>query len=139
MQFAASTGISSLMRSLILLPVLLAPNSVCAQSWTPDVAIISKLETGIKPSDRPLRYSPGHLPVVGQYARYYFGYKANNHRMISGEFVFPFGTKMKPAGIYMVGSERGFPTIFDGGCSVIHVVYDVEEVRMVSLQCNGVA
>ncbi len=59
--------------------------------------------------------------------------------MISGELVLPFGSKMKSAGIYIVSSKREFPTIFDGGCSVMHVVYDVEAGRVVSLQCNGIA
>jgi hypothetical protein len=119
--------------------VLLVSNAGCSQSWAPDAGIISKVESSIKPSDIPLRYSPGHPPVIGQYARYYFGYMANNHRMIRGELVLPFGSKMKPAGIYVVDSQREFPTIFDGGCSVMHVVYDVDAGRLVSLQCNGVA
>jgi hypothetical protein len=109
-----------------------------AQDWTPDAAIISKLESDIKRSDIPLRYLSGHPPIIAQYARYYFGYKADNHRMIRGELILPFGSKMKPAGIYVVGSQREFPTIFDGGCAVMQVVYDVEAGRMVSLQCNGV-
>ena len=102
-----------------------------------DAAIISKLESNIKPSDIPLRYLPAHPPIIAQYARYYFGYKADNHRMIRGELILPFRSKMKPAGIYVVGSQREFPTIFDGGCAVIHVVYDVEAGHMISLQCNG--
>lgn len=59
--------------------------------------------------------------------------------MIGGEFVLPVGPDMKPAGIYTVSSRKGSPTIFDGGCSVMRVTYDVEEDQIVSLQCkNGV-
>jgi hypothetical protein len=57
--------------------------------------------------------------------------------MIRGELALPIGSKMKPAGTYVVGSKREFPMIFDGGCAVMHIVYDVEVSRLVSLQCNG--
>ena len=59
--------------------------------------------------------------------------------MISGELVLPFGTRMKPAGIYIVEDENEFPTIFDGGCAVMRVVFDVEANHVVSLKCNGLA
>ncbi len=111
----------------------------CAQSWTPDAAIISKVELGIRLSDIPPQYSPENPPIIAQYARYYVGYKANNHRMISGEFVLSMGSKSKPAGIYIVSSKIEFPTIFDGGCSVLHIIYDVDEAHLVSLKCNGFA
>jgi hypothetical protein len=137
MRIAALVDLCFSKRSLILLPVLLASSAGCAQSWTPDAAIISRLESSIKPGDIPLRYSPGHPPVIDQYARYYFGYMANNHKMIRSKFVLPFHSKMKPAGVYMVGSEREFPIVFDGGCGVMHVVYDVDASLVVSLRCNG--
>jgi hypothetical protein len=108
------------------------------QSWTPDAATISKLESNIKPGDIP-KFSNGHRPIVTEYARYYAPYTAGNHRMIRGELVRPMASNMKPAGIYVVGSEKDFPLIFDGGCSIVIVVYDVETARVVSLKCNGYA
>ena len=75
--------------------------------------------------------------MIAQYARYYFAYKANNRRMIRGELVRPFGPKMKPPGIYVVRSQKEFPIILDGGCAIMHLVYDVEADQIMSLQCNG--
>jgi hypothetical protein len=126
-------------QSLILSLVFWMTIAGYAQHWTPDVATISKVESSIKPSDIPQQYLPGHRPVIAEYARYYVGYTANNHRMIRGELIMPFGSRMKPAGTYVVGSEKDFPMIFDGGCAVMHVVYDVEAGHIVSLRCNGVA
>ena len=124
-------------QSFILSLMFLMTIAGYAQNWTPDAATISKVESGIKPSDIPQQYLPGHRPVIAGYARYYFGYTANNHRMIRGELIMPFGSKMKSAGIYVVASEKEFPMIFGGGCAVIHVVYDVEAGHIVSLRCNG--
>jgi hypothetical protein len=139
MRTDSSSNCVPLGQALILSLMLLMANSGRAQNWTPDAAIISKVESDIKPSDIPLEYPTGHPPIIGHYARYYFGYiGANNHRMISGELVLPW-SKMKAAGIYVVGSQREFPRISDGGCAVMHVVYDVEAGHMVSLQCNGLA
>ena len=59
--------------------------------------------------------------------------------MIRGELIMPFGLKEKPAGIYVVGSEKEFPMFEDGGCAVMHVVYDVDAGQVVSLRCNGFA
>ena len=138
-QTASSLKRRPLAQLIILSIVFLVANAGCAQHWIPDPSIISKLESAIKPSDIPPQYSPGHPPIIGQYARYYFGYKTNNRRMIIGELVRPSGPKMKPAGIYVVGSQREFPTIMDGGCFVMHLVYDVEAGQIVSLKCNGLA
>jgi hypothetical protein len=106
--------------------------------WTPDAATISKLESNIKPGDIP-KLGSGHRPIVTEYARYYAPYMAGDHRMIRGELVRPMGSNMKPAGIYVVDSEKDFPLIFDGGCSIVNLVYDVETARLVSLKCNGYA
>ena len=106
--------------------------------WTPDAATISKLESSIKPGDIP-KLGDGHQPLVSEYARYYAPYMAGDHRMIRGELVIPIGSKMKPAGVYVVDSEKDFPHIFDGGCAIVHVVYDVETARLISLKCNGYA
>lgn len=129
-----------LTKRLLMLPLALLTSAMgCAQHWTPDAATIHKVESDIQTSDIPLPYSSGHRPVIAQYARYYSAYRANGHRMITGELVLPSGTKMKPAGIYMVVSKVQFPTIFDGGCAVMNVVYDVDAGHVVSLKCNGFA
>ena len=133
------------MKSFLILSLIFALTGAgSASDWTPDAATISKLESGIKPGDIPKwaaspEYPSGRYPVVADYARYYFGYTADGHRMIRGEWVTPWGSKMKPVGIYVVGSQKDFPVIFDGGCSVVNLVYAVESKRIVSLKCNGLA
>ena len=58
--------------------------------------------------------------------------------MIRGELVIPTGPEMK-LGIHVVGSEKDFPLIFDGGCAVVNIVYSVEQEHVISLKCNGYA
>jgi hypothetical protein len=106
--------------------------------WTPDAATISKLESNIKTGDIP-KLGNGHRPIVTEYARYYAPYMAGDHRMIRGELVRPMDSKMKPVGVYVVDSEKDFPVISDGGCSIVNLVYDVETTHIISLKCNGYA
>jgi len=128
------------MKQAPLLPLMfLIAFSSRAQNWTPDAALISKVEAGIKSDGISPRYPEGHPLAIDKYARYYLGYTANSHRMIRGRFIIPFGTKMKPAGVYFVGSQKEFPVVFDGGCSVMNLVYDVEAEHVISLRCNGFA
>ena len=105
-------------------------------SWVPDSAAIRTLESRIKPGNIP-KWGNGHQPLVAEYVRYYTGYLAGSHRMIRGEFVPPYGSKMRPPGVYVVSNVRDFPLIFDGGCGIVNLIYDVDEARITSLQCNG--
>jgi hypothetical protein len=142
------------MKRLLILSLIFAANVACAApNWTPDAATISRLESNIKPGDIPrsgpsTQYPSGHSPLIAEYARYYVGYTAHGRRMIRGELVIPAtpgdtvilsGSKMKPVGIYVVGSEKDLPDILDGGCAVVHVIYAVETAHIVSLKCNGYA
>ena len=80
-----------LTKRLLMLPLALLTSAMgCAQHWTPDAATIHKVESDIQTSDIPLPYSSGHRPVIAQYARYYSAYRANGHRMITGELVLPW-------------------------------------------------
>jgi hypothetical protein len=142
------------MKSLLFLSLIFIANVAgSASNWTPDLATINRLESSIKPGDIPrsgpsTQYPSGHSPLIAEYARYYAGYMAKGHRMIRGELVIPAapgdivvltGSKMKPVGIYVVGSEKDLPDILDGGCAVVHVIYAVEPAHIVSLKCNGYA
>jgi len=40
-------------------------------------------------------------------------------------------------GIYVVANSKAFPMISDGACSVVHVLYDADESKLISLTCNG--
>jgi hypothetical protein len=57
--------------------------------------------------------------------------------LIAGEFVLRESVADKPMGIYVVANQMKFPVIYDGSCAVVHVVYDVDMGRMLSLTCNG--
>jgi hypothetical protein len=120
-----------------LFALALASSIAHAQALPPDMPMLQKLESGIKPSDYPKWGYVGKAPDVTKYARYYAGYSSGGHRLIAGEFVMPESAGDKPAGIYVVANEKKFPMIADGACSVVHVVYDVDMGRMLSLTCNG--
>ena len=106
-------------------------------TWTPDAASIQRLEASIHPGDYPKWGYAGSPPNLAGYSRYYAGYKRDGHRMLAGEFVELTIEGEKPAGIHIVATPKNFPVIYDGGCSVINVLYDVDAARLVSLTCNG--
>jgi hypothetical protein len=106
-----------------------------AQAWVPDPATIQKLEATIQEGDYLKR---GGAPLnLARYARYYAGYTDNRHRLIAGEFIRSTIVERAP-GIQLLPDREKFPVIFDGGCSVINVVYDVDSAKMLSVNCNGV-
>jgi hypothetical protein len=107
-----------------------------AQRWTLGDADIAKLEAGIKLETLP-RWD-ARLPPLSGYARYYAGSTMNNEKVILGELVTPLGSAYKP-GIHIVESKRTFPTIYDGGCAVINLVYSLKLQKIVSIGCNGFA
>jgi hypothetical protein len=91
--------------------------------WRPDASDIEKLERRVEASD-PVK--------VVAYARYYSGFLSRSHHIIRGDYV-KFGYK---PGVYV---DETAPDIFDGGCGVFHVVYDVDADVVLSHYCNGTA
>ncbi len=55
--------------------------------------------------------------------------------LILGELV-ALEPTYKP-GVHIVESELDFPGIYDGGCSVINLVYSRTEQKILSIKCNG--
>jgi hypothetical protein len=110
---------------------------VQAQAWSPDSAAIKKLEADIQSSNPPKL--GGKVHDLTDYARYYAGYTEGGHRMIAGEFVIQRWANQKPAGVYIVANQGKFPVIFDGGCGIVNLVYDVDTSKLLSFNCNGVA
>src|SRR5471032_79553 len=93
---------------------------------------IAKLESIVR-----IPAGPGSAPIpLAQYQRYYTGIVVHGRRMISGEFVVFGGQK---PGIFPVGREEDFPGIMDGGCGVVHLLYDIAAKRITEIGCNGVA
>jgi hypothetical protein len=107
-----------------------------AQSWTPSDPDIAKLEACIKLEKLP-RWD-ARLPPLSGYARYYAGSTVNGEQVIFGELVTPSGSGFK-SGIHVLGSKRELPTIWDGGCAVINLVYSPNRQKIVSIGCNGFA
>jgi hypothetical protein len=97
----------------------------CARpgAWTPSDSQIAELEDLVR-QKRSQSVS---------YARHYAGVMQGDRRIISGVFVAE-GIGEKP-GVY-VASEAELPAILDGGCSVIHVTYDLSSKDLTS-RCNG--
>jgi hypothetical protein len=120
-----------------LLAISLASTAAYAQAWPPDLATIKKLEAGIQPDDH--QKSGSKLHDLSDYARYYAGYIEGGHRLIAGRFITHRWAGQKAAGIYIVVNREKLPVIFDGGCSVVSLVYDVDTAKLLSLDCNGVA
>ncbi len=112
--------------------------------WKPGKRIIAKLDFAFRNSST-WRGAP---PVFDNYYRYYAGVTIKGRRMIRAEFTeFPNSTKIVnneiefyqdgPA-VQVVPVDK-FPNIFDGGCGVVNMLYDVDADRMVWQRCNGVA
>jgi hypothetical protein len=122
-------------RWTIALALVAVATGAQAAGYTPDAATIAKLEASITPGRVPGR---GTIQPVASYARYYAGTVIGGEPMIVGEFVMPVGAR-PAAGIYMVANEQQMPSIFDGGCTVVHVLYDARQSRLVFARCQGVA
>jgi len=120
-----------------LVAITLASSIAHGQEWSPDMPKLQKLESAIEPSAYPKWGYVGKAADLNQYARYYAGYRSSGHRLIAGEFVLRESVADKPMGIYVVANQMKFPVIYDGSCAVVHVVYDVDMGRMLSLTCNG--
>ena len=65
------------------------------------------------------------------YHRYYAGRVEGKSYIVTGVFV-----NSHEAGVTIVLYEQ-LPLIFDGGCDVITVKYNLVEKRVVSMRCNG--
>jgi hypothetical protein len=120
--------------SLTIVLIGLASTGACTKASSPEMTQIEKLETAIESG------TPKHgekLRPLKDYARYYAFYLKDGHRRIEGEFVAdPFAAE-GAAGVHIVSSRKSFPLIADGGCSVVHVVYDVDTGKLVYFDCNG--
>ena len=107
------------------------------QNWSPDLTTVQRLEADIQPSAYPRWGYASNVPELSQYTRYYDGFTRKGHKLVEGEFVLHEFSGQKVAGIHIVGSPKSFPMISDGACGVIHVLYDADAAKMLSLTCNG--
>ena len=131
----------SVMRKLLLGLVIGLPFLLCqAQQPQIDAGTIEKLEESIRPGNYPKWGYGDRPPVISEYIRFYAVRTRHGRRLLLGEFLLPDMISEKAAaGIRIVTSEKDFPEVFDGGCGVIHVEYDLSGARLISLTCNGQA
>ena len=121
-------------KAVFLLAVCCLSRSSMSQSWPVDTATIQKFETNLRASKYWSRYSD-----VRKFDRYYAPITQNGRRIIAAEFLLLDLNNGKTPDAHIVSSEKDLPVIFDGGCSVINAVYDVEADRILSFACNGQA
>lgn len=99
------------------------------KSWTPTTALVAEVESQLRmPKDK----------VLGDYARYYYGEYEGGHRQLVGTFVRK-GMFQQTAGVKIVPGEEDVPRIYDGGCLIVHLVFDADTKQVVLLKCNGSA
>ncbi|WP_148667871.1 hypothetical protein [Mizugakiibacter sediminis] len=93
-------------------------------AWTPTAELVDKIEAGLEmPRGHPLQ----------AYRRYYSGEASGGHHVVIAVFL-----KSDHPGVEVVPRDK-LPRILDGGCSVMHLRYDVESQKVLMLICSGVA
>ncbi|WP_158755342.1 hypothetical protein [Dyella sp. S184] len=115
-------------RGALLFSLALLAFSASAQgptNWRPSEKLIGSVEASLTmPANTSLR----------SYRRYYYGQVTHGHRLLMGTYVL----SPNHAGVQIVSPAQS-PKIFDGGCSIINMKYDVERKKVVSIFCNGAA
>ena len=99
------------------------------QARTLSLDDIRRVETLVK-------MPPGAGSISG-YNRFYAIKVEAGHEMIWGTFLLTNRSPPLPT-IHIVRPEE-MPAILDGGCSVVHLLYDIREAKITSIFCNGVA
>ncbi|TAA41624.1 hypothetical protein [Pseudoxanthomonas winnipegensis] len=78
----------------------------------------------------------GPLPEGGpieKYVRYYSGRFEDGEYVVTGVFL-----REGPSGIRLVSYDK-LPVVFDGGCSVVTLKYELNTRVVKYIRCNGVA
>lgn len=124
-----------------IIAIFLACNSVAwatpppdPNEWLPDADVVARVDS------LALRFElPTEFGALRAYARYYWGTARNGRRLIQGVFISPQLAIMIGADsssrIHIV-RENLAPAFADGGCTVIHVEFDVEANSLVETNCN---
>jgi hypothetical protein len=99
--------------------------SEASPDWVPDISLVTKIEASL--------HLPDGAASLSSYTRYYAGTIKNGHRILLGHFEAGSGK------VQIVRSVRELPVIYDGGCSIVSIRYDVTAERVLDLFCNGVA
>jgi hypothetical protein len=107
------------------------------------ISLVASAEIDWRPPAIPGRFitaieknlaMPNHALPLESYVRYYSGTIQNNRRMIFGTFILD----PERASIKVVSIDK-MPHVFDGGCRVVNLKYDVTKKKIVALFCNGLS
>lgn len=91
----------------------------------PTMQAVAQLERGlILPKDA--------YPLTA-YTRHYATVRHGGRIMVRGVFV------GGPPKVVIEKSESDLPGIFDGGCHVVNILYDMKSLKIVQVFCNGYA
>ena len=110
--------------------MLLLASSVNAQNppsqepyWTPDAAMIAKLEAGLRIISLPKQTSY----QLTQYDRYYAGVTNNGRRQIIGKWILPPNREDNPKTGIHITDMKYMPKLRGGGCANLRVTYYVDQ------------
>jgi hypothetical protein len=87
--------------------------------------VMSLRKSSVPSSFRPAR------PIV-EYSRSYAGAVRHGTQVVVGTWI------TGPDASRIVNSEADLPVIYDGGCDIVNIEYDVKGHRFVKVFCNGV-
>ncbi len=93
--------------------------------WTPDRKVIEEIEHTVS--------LPAEAKPIVQYSRYYAGAVRHGVRVVVGTWI----TGLDVSRIVPSGAD--LPVIYDGGCGIVNIEYDVKGHRFIKVYCNGVA
>jgi len=97
--------------------------------WTPSDVEIADLERNL--------ILPNGAYAIERYSRHYAGVTSGDKPMIRAVYVFTGDTFEYSPGTF-IESDVEIPTISDGGCRVIAILYDPVAQRAIFIECNGV-
>ena len=107
-----------------LLSLLVLAAAIQAGHWKVAASYAANVE-------RIIELPRGAYPLLA-YARFYNGRVTGTRRLIEATYL---RGRRRP-GIYL---NEPAPDIEDGGCSVVHIWYDVKSARVSAIECNGLA
>ncbi len=102
-----------------------APNAVAPQTDDSSSALLESIEDLLR--------LPKGAARLRSYTRYYTETRNDQEHYVTGIFV-----RGKPGGAKLVPANS-MPVIFDGGCDVLHLKFDLRAMRTVAFFCGGLA
>lgn len=113
--------------AMFFISVLFSNSAPAKNEWVPNRKCIKSIERNI--------VMPKGAIKITAYSRYYSGQTINKKKFIIGIFI----NKGKEINKVHIVPQYELPKVFDGGCSIIHFKYNADEMKVVSIFCNGSA